>query len=68
MRARPPTKPDLYLAVWMHAVQSDCLIRGHLTKQGLLELNEAIAVQCRAARLGLRIPTMGEACDYYNNG
>jgi hypothetical protein len=63
---RKVSREQLYLAVWMYRVQSDNMLKGWLNKQGLLELNEATAMICRARRLGQAIPSMSEACAWYN--
>lgn len=59
---------NLYHAVWFYNVQIGFLLRGWLTKQGLLELNEATSAICKGRAAGYPIPSMGEACDWINGG
>lgn len=65
---RKVTRSEMYLAVWMHGVQSNNRSRGWLKQQDELELIEAVEVFRRAEHHGQRIPSMDEAVDYYNNG
>jgi hypothetical protein len=52
--------------VWFYNAEMQFLLRGWQTKQGLLELNQAIAAICQARAKGMPIPTMDEVNAYMN--
>lgn len=60
------TRSDLYYAVWMHTCQCQFRNQGWLTDQGQIELEEAVATFRQAEQLGMDIPSIAQACDYYN--
>jgi shikimate 5-dehydrogenase len=61
-----PTRSDLMLAVWMHAVSCDFRNKGWPVNQD--EVDEAVATFRLAEARGINIPSMADACDYYNHG
>jgi hypothetical protein len=59
-----PSLDCIMFAVWMHTVHCDFRNKGWPAQTD--EYNEAIDTFRRAESAGMRIPSIAEACDYYN--
>jgi hypothetical protein len=61
-----PSQSELCHAVWMHSVSCDFRNKGWPYHQ--FEIDEAVHVFRIAEAHGVNIPSVAEACDYFNHG